>query len=105
MIDSIAVGKDVAAGTGGRQGKHPGFAGRRNRIRDCLRGRSSFDGDENAAPGLRVAHETRPLRSFRVSENKKRPVRNYLTGLFNLIPAMTYAPTQLPVQYHRPGEA
>jgi hypothetical protein len=27
------------------------------------------------------------------------------TGLFNLIPATTYAPTQLPVQYHRPGEA
>jgi hypothetical protein len=27
------------------------------------------------------------------------------TGLFNLIPAATYVPTQLPVQYHRPGEA
>jgi hypothetical protein len=26
-------------------------------------------------------------------------------GLFNLIPATTYVPTQLPVQYHRPGEA
>jgi hypothetical protein len=27
------------------------------------------------------------------------------TGLSNLIPAVTYVPTQLPVQYHRPGEA
>src|SRR5882762_3192956 len=27
------------------------------------------------------------------------------TGLFNLIPAATYVPTQLPVQYQRPGEA
>ena len=27
------------------------------------------------------------------------------TGLFNLIPAVTYVPTQLPMQYHRPGEA
>src|SRR5713101_9485540 len=26
-------------------------------------------------------------------------------GPFNLIPAVTYVPTQLPVQYHRPGEA
>ena len=23
----------------------------------------------------------------------------------NLIPAVTYVPTQLPMQYHRPGEA
>ena len=42
---------------------------------------------------------------FPGERKQKRPVRNYLTGLFNLIPAMTYAPTQLPVQYHRPGEA
>jgi hypothetical protein len=26
-------------------------------------------------------------------------------GLFNFNPATTYVPTQLPVQYHRPGEA
>ena len=35
---------------------------------------------------------------------KGRPV-DQRTGLFNLIPAVTYVPTQLPVQYHRPGEA
>ena len=44
------------------------------------------------------------IHSFRVSENKKAGLISQ-TGLFNLIPAMTYAPTQLPVQYHRPGEA
>jgi hypothetical protein len=26
-------------------------------------------------------------------------------GAFDFIPAATYVPTQLPVQYHRPGEA
>jgi hypothetical protein len=27
------------------------------------------------------------------------------SGPFKIIPATTYVPTQLPVQYHRPGEA
>ncbi len=36
--------------------------------------------------------------------NKKRP-RSEERGLWQIIPAATYVPTQLPVQYHRPGEA
>jgi hypothetical protein len=35
----------------------------------------------------------------------KRPHRVGDTAFSKLIPATTYVPTQLPVQYHRPGEA
>ena len=41
----------------------------------------------------------------RNGHKQERPVLDIQTGLFNLIPAVTYVPTQLPVQYHRPGEA
>jgi hypothetical protein len=38
------------------------------------------------------------------AQNKK-AVLIAQNGLLILIPATTYVPTQLPVQYHRPGEA
>jgi hypothetical protein len=41
---------------------------------------------------------------LRSLENKKAGL-SAQTGLIKLIPAVTYVPTQLPVQYHRPGEA
>jgi hypothetical protein len=37
-------------------------------------------------------------------QNKKAALI-FQSGLLILIPATTYVPTQLPVQYHRPGEA
>jgi hypothetical protein len=45
--------------------------------------------------------------TFRTSQRAKREKAGLIdqTGLYNLIPAATYVPTQLPVQYHRPGEA
>jgi hypothetical protein len=44
------------------------------------------------------------LLSMDARENKKAaPIAQ--NGLFNLILAVTYVPTQLPVQYHRPCEA
>jgi hypothetical protein len=60
-------------------------------------------------------HRTRAAFSAQVKQRweglrrvakKKRPP-NLFGGLFFLIliPAATYVPTQLPVQYHRPGEA
>jgi hypothetical protein len=43
-----------------------------------------------------------PLRK-QEGTKKKAPIRR--TGPLEFIPAATYVPTQLPVQYHRPGEA
>jgi hypothetical protein len=37
------------------------------------------------------------------SEKEKGPVPK--NGAFEIIPVATYVPIQLPVQYHRPGEA
>ena len=46
------------------------------------------------------------LKSTVLWQTKKKAGRGVnRTGPFNLIPAVTYVPTQLPVQYHRPGEA
>ena len=40
------------------------------------------------------------------SRQNKRPVWTIAKpAFFNLIPAATYVPTQLPAQYHRPNEA
>ena len=70
--------------------------------------------------GQRSSRRIRPgpgsVRSFSRNDRKhhslfprerkqKRAGLKIQTGPFNLLPAMTYAPTQLPVQYHRPGEA
>jgi hypothetical protein len=46
----------------------------------------------------------KPRRYMDTQENKK-AVLIAQNGLSILIPATTYVPTQLPVQYHRPGEA
>jgi hypothetical protein len=40
-----------------------------------------------------------------LSKNKKAALCKIRAAFSNLIPAATYVPTQLPVQYHRPGEA
>jgi hypothetical protein len=41
-----------------------------------------------------------------LSKKRKRPVSELSGPAFlDLIPAVTYVPTQLPVQYHRPCEA
>ncbi len=40
-----------------------------------------------------------------LSKNKKRARSGDRALYFEIIPAATYVPTQLPVQYHRPGEA
>ena len=59
------------------------------------------------APGDRViVNETgKRDRSSPSSETKRPQARLSAWGLCNLIPAATYVPTQLPAQYHRPGEA
>ena len=48
--------------------------------------------------------EARLLADDRQITKKAGPLING-PAFFNLIPAVTYVPTQLPVQYHRPGEA
>jgi hypothetical protein len=38
--------------------------------------------------------------------SKKKGLNHFaVQALLEIIPAATYVPTQLPVQYHRPGEA
>jgi hypothetical protein len=51
----------------------------------------------SGAPLLLICH-------FRKEDKKGRPESSG-AAFWNLIPATTYVPTQLPVQYHRPGEA
>ena len=54
-----------------------------------------------------VVGSLREKNIFRTSQRAKREKAALIAqgGLCNLIPAVTYVPTQLPVQYHRPGEA
>jgi hypothetical protein len=40
-----------------------------------------------------------------MEKKKKAPMAIGAIGALEFIPAATYVPTQLPVQYHRPGEA
>ena len=59
------------------------------------------------APGDQVIvnHTGERDRSSPSSKRKRPQARLSAWGLCNLIPAATYVPTQLPAQYHRPGEA
>ena len=58
---------------------------------------------------VRTDSHAPPLNSFgstnQLAQKKKAGLGLTETGLFDLIPAVTYVPTQLPVQYHRLSEA
>jgi hypothetical protein len=56
------------------------------------------------AAGIALGPPAHPCRGDR-PRNKKGPGPEIEAFLFKIIPAATYVPTQLPVQYHRPGEA
>ena len=49
--------------------------------------------------------EFRLSRSSRISVQKQKGRSEDTDRPFEIIPAATYVPTQLPAQYHRPGEA
>ena len=58
-----------------------------------------------ASATFRNAEKSARLGRRPLQRQRKKKAPNWSSGPFEIIPAATYVPTQLPVQYHRPGEA